>query len=135
LLLFDDRHFVFEMAKISSFGLVNQGVSICQKQYAFFGFAFPEAVDNLKCCVGFSCTGCHGQQDTVLSFGNGFYSSVDGNLLIVAWGSACAIKKIILCCDTFLFFCFNALIFFVALPECFRRRELIKSKVCFYFSI
>jgi hypothetical protein len=21
------------------------------------------------------------------------------------------------------------------LPECFRRRELIKSKVCFYFSI
>lgn len=72
--VFDDGHFVFKMAKIASAGLVNQGVSIGQKEDALFHATFPQAMDDLKSGVGFARAGGHSEQNAVLPFGNGLNS-------------------------------------------------------------
>ena len=40
-LMLDDRHFVFEVTKITAPGLVDQGVAVGQEQDAFFGTGLP----------------------------------------------------------------------------------------------
>src|SRR5690606_26321206 len=59
LLLLYDRHFVFEMTEITAPGLVDQGITVGQKQYALLGSGLPEAVDDLKGGIGFSSAGGH----------------------------------------------------------------------------
>ncbi len=96
LLLADHRHGVFEMAKITAFGLVDQGVAVGQKENALFGAAFPQAVDDLKGDIRFAGAGRHDEQPPILPFGNGFHRAVNGDLLIIARRSAGRVKIIVL---------------------------------------
>src|SRR5690606_1420162 len=90
--VFYNRHFILKVFEIASSCLVNQCVSVSQKQDSFFLSALPKSVDDLKSCVGFSCSSCHHQQNSVLPFGNSFNGSVYRNLLVVSWASSTSVK-------------------------------------------
>ena len=126
LLLLDDRHFVFEVAEIASACLVDQGIPVRQKQDALFRPSLPQSVNDLKGGIGFTGTGGHCQQDALLTFGNGLYSAVDGNLLVVAGVTTGAVEEIILSADSLGFWRGDAFVAFIPLPELFWRWKVVQ---------
>jgi hypothetical protein len=127
----NNRHFIFEMLEITFSRLVNQCSSIRQKQDAFLRSTFPQSVNDLKRRVGFARPRCHDEDKAILSFGNRFDGSIDGNLLIIAWFSARPIEKIVLGDDFLSFGRRDAFVFFVFFPEFFGRWKIFHCQFCF----
>ena len=120
LFVFNHSHLVFEMPEITTPGLIDQCIAVSQKQNAFFCACFPQAMDNLKSGIGFTCASSHGEQDALLTFGNSLNRTVDSYLLVITRASAGAIKKIVLDAYTFSFFRDDTLILFITQPQLFR---------------
>ena len=114
--MFDDRHLVFEVTKISTSGLVDKCIAIGKKQNALFGTRLPKSINNLESSVGFSRAGGHGEQEALLIFGNSLNAAINGNLLVITWAATCAVKKVILYGDALGFNSFNAFVTLIALP-------------------
>ena len=86
--LIGEVHFVnglFKRRKVLQNTLVNKNISVSQIQDSLFKVRTEQTVNNLKSGVCFSCTRCHDKQQSLLSSGNGFNSSVYSVSLIVAW--------------------------------------------------
>ena len=120
ILVFDDGHRLLEGAKIVTHRLVNQSCSVCEKQDALLGTAFPKAMDNLERGVGFARTGSHHQKHPLIALRYCLNSAIDCYLLIVAGRTSASIPEIVLSDNGFSFRS-DASIGFVFGPECLGR--------------
>ena len=73
------------------FGLVDQNITVGQKENAFLLPGLPQAPDDLEGGVGFAGAGCHNQQDAILPAGDGLNGAVNGVHLIIAWAATGAV--------------------------------------------
>src|SRR5690554_3555407 len=112
----------------SVFGLIGQGGAIDQKEDALRGAGFPQSPDNLESSEGFSGAGRHGEQDTLLTFGDCLDRAIDGDTLIVA-GLMAASLQIIGLGNKRLDIVADALPLSVFLPEFVRGWELIERQL------
>ena len=124
------RHRRAERAEIVHHRLVDQHVAVGKEQDALLAAGLPQAPDDLKRRVGFSCAGRHHQQDAVPALGDGLDRGVDGVHLIVARGLAAAVVEIVLKHDLF-GFRVEALPGAIARPQIGRRREGLEPEVRF----
>ena len=65
-------------------GLIDQNVTVGQKQDAFLGAGFPQSPDDLKRGIGLAGAGRHDQQDALLLTSHGFDRVVNGIRLVIA---------------------------------------------------
>ena len=120
------------MLEVAPFGLVDQGVAVGKEQDALLGAALPETMDNLKGSVGLAGAGGHDQQYPILPFGNCFNGAVNSYLLVVARSAARTVIEVVKRGNLFLMRGINPFVCFVALPEFFRRGEIIKVERALY---
>ena len=85
-----------EGAKIVDHRLIDQDVTVGQKQNPLLALGLPQPPDDLKSGVGLASARGHDQQHPVTTVGDGLDRSVDGVELIVAWGLAAAVVEIVL---------------------------------------
>ena len=74
---------LFQWSKVLHDGLIHQNIAICQIEHLSLHSTFQQAVDDLKCGIGFSSTGGHDQQQSLLAAGDGIYCAVDGDPLVI----------------------------------------------------
>ena len=113
--VFDFCHDRAEGLEIIDEGLVDEDVSIRQKEYTLDHAGLPKAPDNLKGGVGLAGTRRHDEQHSPFTAGDRFYRAVDRLDLVVAWLFAGRVIVVGLD-DQFLSFIFNTAELLVTLP-------------------
>ena len=127
-------HFILKGCKIICEGLWNQSSTVCKKQDSFLNSRIPQTPDNLKCCIRFTCTGSHHQQDSILTSCNCLYSPVDRIDLIIP-RLLIRIIYIIWLIYNFALRRANAVLFYIHFPKSFRWWKPIERKNCFPFAL
>ena len=126
IFMLDGCHCVFEMTEVTTYGLIYQCCSVCQKENSLFCFTFPKSVDYLKSSVCFSSTRRHHQNNSILTFGHSFYGSIDSYLLIISGTFARWVEKIILFGYFLNMFRLNSLVLLILFPKFFGCGEFVK---------
>ena len=104
-------HFVngfFKWCKVLQNTLVNKNISVSQIQDSLFKVRTKQTIHDLESSICFACARCHNKQQSLLTSGNRFNSSIYCISLIVS-GWICTLRRIIRLRDNFLFCIGNAL--------------------------
>src|SRR3989338_3187051 len=129
LAILDFRHDRAEGLEVVDQRLVDENVSVCQKQDSLDLTSFPQPPDNLKCRVGLAGACRHDEQHAFLATGYSFNSSIDCFHLIVTRLFARNIYVVGLN-NKFFFAIFNPAITLVAIPQFLWWRKRVKRKLC-----
>ena len=89
-------------------------------------------MNDLKGGIGFASACSHGEQDTLLPFRNRLHCAVNGDLLVVTRTAARAVKEIILGADPFGFWCGDAFVALIAVPQFGWARKILQLELSLY---
>ena len=81
-------HFInglFKRCEILQNALVNKNVPVSQIQNSLFKVRAEQPIHYLECSIRFASSRCHNKQQSLLSSGNRFNSSINCVSLIIAW--------------------------------------------------
>ena len=113
-----------ERAEIIDHRLVNENVTIGEKEDALLPPRLPQPPDDLKGSVSLAGACGHDEKDTILTLGYRFDRCIDGIALVITRGFPARVVEVVLQDDLFLVGCqsFPGTILF---PQVGRRREFV----------